>query len=159
MSVFKKFAVLAAILMAALFFGGCEQKISTELQKVHWDRDMCARCKMVVSDRKHAVQVINPQNGRVYMFDDIGCTVLWLQEEQIEWADKAVIWITDVKTGEWIDARTAYYDTMNITPMAYGIAAHKDKSTIKEGEEILRYDEVIKRVVKIEERNNKRGIK
>lgn len=90
------------------------------------------------------------------MYDDIGCTVLWFKEEQINWADQAVIWITDVKTGEWIDARTAYYDTMNITPMAYGIAAHKEKSSIKEGEEILRYDEVIKRVIEIEERNNQK---
>ncbi|MEA3373385.1 MAG: hypothetical protein U9Q62_06800 [Campylobacterota bacterium] len=153
---FKAWLVAVGMLLT-IGFSGCEQKISTELHKVHWDRDMCERCKMVVSDRKHTVQVINPQNGRSYMYDDIGCTVLWFIEEKIEWADEAVIWITDTKTGEWINARTAFYDTMNITPMAYGISAHKDRSSIKEGEEIIDFDEVKKRVIKIEENYNKKS--
>ena len=148
---------IAIGMLLAIGFSGCEQKISTELQKVHWDRDMCERCKMVVSDRKHTVQVINPQTGRSYMYDDIGCTVLWFIEEKIEWADKAVIWITDAQSGEWINARTAFYDTMNITPMAYGIAAHKNRSDIKAGEEIIDFDEVKKRVIKIEENYNKKS--
>ncbi len=146
--VLKYFKCLMIIVLA-FTFSACEKKSTTALAEVHWDRDMCARCVMVVSDRKNTVQVRNPDNGKKYMFDDIGCMALWFEEEQIRWKDKAVIWITDVKSGEWIDARVAFYDTENVTPMAYGFSAHKTKDTIKDGEEIIDYDEVIKRVIKI----------
>ena len=136
-------------LLFTLIFSGCEEKSKTDLAEVHWDRDMCARCVMVVSDRKNTAQVRNPDNGKKYMFDDIGCTILWFKEEKIEWKDKAVIWITDISSGKWIDARKAFYDTENITPMAYGFGAHETKDTIKEGQEIVDFDEVVKRVIKI----------
>ena len=131
------------------FMLGCENKVDRGVAKVHWDRDMCARCVMVVSDRHNTTQVIDPKTGKKYMFDDIGCMVLWFGDENIEWKNKAIIWITDVDTGKWIDARKAYYDTNNITPMAYGFSAHKTKESIKEGEEIIDFDEVVKRVKKI----------
>jgi hypothetical protein len=83
------------------------------------------------------------------MFDDLGCTVLWFEEENIAWKDKAVIWINDNKTGKWINARTAFYDTGNITPMDYGFAAHKDKASIEAGKEIIGYEEVAKRIIKM----------
>ena len=137
------------ILVLAFSFNGCEKKSKTDLVKVHWDRDMCARCVMVVSDRKNTVQVKDPNTGKAYMFDDIGCMILWFNEEKIKWKDQAAIWITDVNTGEWIDARTAFYDTENITPMAYGFSAHKTKDTIKPGQEIIDFNEVTKRVIKI----------
>lgn len=144
----RKFSYIF-FLLGAFIFLGCEKKITTDLHDVHWDRDMCKRCAMVVSDRKHTVQVINPTDGRSYMFDDIGCWVLWVQEDQISWEKEAVIWITDGNTGEWINARTAFYNTENITPMAYGFMAHKNKGDIKSDEEIVDYDEIRKRIIKI----------
>jgi nitrous oxide reductase accessory protein NosL len=133
-----------------LSFQGCDKKsINTNPHEVHWDRDMCTRCAMVVSDRDNTTQIINPANGEVYMFDDIGCMILWFDSEKILWKDKAVIWITNADTGKWINARKAYYDTENITPMAYGFAAHKSKDAIKKGQEIIDYNEVIKRVREI----------
>lgn len=128
-------------------FSACEEKSKTDVAKVHWDRDMCARCVMVVSDRQNTTQVRDPKTGKKYMFDDIGCMVLWFKEENIEWKDKAIVWVTDINTGEWINARTAFYDTENITPMAYGFSAHKTKATIKGGQEIVDYNEVVKRVL------------
>jgi len=128
---------------------GCEERSKTDVAKVHWDRDMCARCVMVVSDRQNTTQVRDPKTGKKYMFDDIGCTILWFQDENIEWKDQAIIWITDLTTGEWIDARTAFYDSENITPMAYGFSAHKTQMTIKEGQEIVDFAEVTRRVIKI----------
>ncbi len=143
---FFKFLFIGFLL---LFFSACEKKSTTDVAEVHWDRDMCARCVMVVSDRHNTTQVRNPDTGKKYMFDDIGCMVLWFQEENIPWKDKAVVWITDVNTGEWIDAKKAFYDTENVTPMAYGFSAHKTKDTIKDAQEIIDYDEVVRRVIKI----------
>jgi len=128
---------------------GCEERSKTDVAKVHWDRDMCARCVMVVSDRQNTTQIRDPKTGKKYMFDDIGCAILWFKDENIEWKEQAIIWITDIKTGEWINARTAFYDTENITPMAYGFSAHKTKKSIKEGQEIVDYEELSRRVIKI----------
>ena len=153
----KRFKLLFLATVLLLGFTGCEKKSPTEMRDVHWDRDMCVRCKMVVSDRHHAVQVINTENGRSYMYDDIGCVVLWFDDEKIDWASKSKIWITDVSTGKWIDARTALYDTHNITPMAYGFAAHESNSTIKAGEEIINFEEVSKRIFEIEENKNRKA--
>ncbi len=144
-----KYLNILLLLMLVMAFSACEKKVETGVAKVHWDRDMCSRCVMVVSDRKNTVQIRNPDNGKTYMFDDIGCMVLWFEEGSIEWRDRAIIWITDVDSGEFIDARTAFYDTGNVTPMAYGFSAHKSKEAIKKDEEIISYDEVISRVIKI----------
>ena len=144
----KYFKILIIGLMA-LSFSACEKKDNSAIAKVHWDRDMCARCVMVVSDRHNTTQVRDPQSGKKYMFDDIGCMALWFEEEKIEWRQSAIVWITDVNTGEWIDAKKAFYDTQNITPMAYGFSAHRSKSSIKEGQEIVDYDEVLRRAIKI----------
>ncbi|HIP18627.1 MAG TPA: hypothetical protein EYG78_04750 [Sulfurovum sp.] len=154
MSVIKTF-LFSLLLVAG--FSGCEKKqISTELQEVHWDRDMCERCKMVTSDRYHSVQVINPKTGRSYMFDDIGCALLWFDEEKIAWKEQAKVWITDAKTGEWIDAREAFYDAGNVTPMAYGFSAHTKKEDIKESQKVISYDALSVQVHKIEAQNNQR---
>jgi len=140
---------LLSALFLTLSFSGCEKKSITAVAEVHWDRDMCARCVMVVSDRQNTVQVRHPDTGKSYMFDDLGCAVLWFEEEKIPWKDKAVIWINDNQTGKWINARTAHYDSGNITPMDYGFTAHKDKASIKAGKEVITFDEVVKRILKM----------
>lgn len=142
-----KYIKFLVIGLLAFGFSACEEKSKTDVAKVHWDRDMCARCVMVVSDRQNTTQVRDPQTGKKYMFDDIGCAILWFKEDSIEWKENAIIWITDVNSGEWINARTAFYDTENITPMAYGFSAHKTKDTIKGEQEIVDYNEVVKRVL------------
>ena len=105
--------------------------------------------QMVLSDRKFSAQVINPDNGKNYVFDDIGCVILWFKENNIAWKEHAVIWVNDAKTGEWIDARKAFYDVANITPMAYGFGAYAKKEDIKEGQEMIDFEEVTRRVIKI----------
>jgi nitrous oxide reductase accessory protein NosL len=149
--------LLLVISLAFLGFNACDSKKSdTQVREVHWDRDMCERCKMVVSDRHHAVQVINPQTHKAYMYDDLGCSVLWFKEEKIAWEDRAVIWITDAKSGQWIDARKAYYDAGNITPMAFGFAAHLNKDDIKKGKKVLLFKEVKQKIIEIKKEKMKK---
>jgi nitrous oxide reductase accessory protein NosL len=144
-----KLLLLFTTLFLLLNISACKERSKTDVAKVHWDRDMCARCVMVVSDRHNTTQVRDPKTGKKYMFDDIGCTILWFKDQNITWKDQAIIWITDVNTGEWIDARKAFYDTENITPMAYGFSAHKSKESIKKDQEIIDFEELSRRVIKI----------
>lgn len=113
-----------------LFFIGCDGKIDISAKKVNFDRDICERCKMIVSDRSYAAQIINPSNGKVYKFDDIGCAILWLKEQNISWKNEAIIYVIDIDTGNWIDAKKAIWSDFNITPMSYGFAAHSNKEKI-----------------------------
>jgi copper chaperone NosL len=145
---YKTFKILIAITII-LNFTACEKKITTEVKEIHWDRDMCTRCVMVVSDRNQTVQVINPIDGKTHIFDDIGCAISWFKDQNIKWQDEAVIWINDIKTSKWIDARMAFYDTMNVTPMAYGYGAHETKNSIQAGLEIIDFYEMKKRILEM----------
>lgn len=131
---------------ASMIFLGCQNEQKKMPAKIHWDRDMCDRCVMVLSDRKNTLQLQNPHTKKIHKFDDIGCLALWFKEENIDFKDSVSIWTTDAKTAEWIDARKAYYTSGNVTPMAYGYSAYANKADIKEGEEIFTYEEVIQKI-------------
>lgn len=141
-----KIRFLSVFLLVVFSFIGCQEKSTSGPAKINWDRDMCDRCVMVISDRKNTVQLRDPSTNKLYKFDDIGCMVIWFIDEKIEFKDKAAIWVTDVESGEWIDARAAFYTSGNITPMGFGFSAYKNKNSIKSGTEILTYDEVMKRI-------------
>ena len=84
---------------------------------------------MAIGDRHFAAQVRGAAAGEstdLYKFDDIGCAVLWL--EQQPWKDdpRTEIWVADYRNGEWIDARKASYVTDRISPMNYGLGAQKE---------------------------------
>ena len=149
---FSKLVFLFAIL---LMYGCGDGRQEGDAQNIHWDRDMCERCKMVVSERKYAAEIIDPKTNKAYKFDDIGCAVLWLEEEHIPWADKAIIWVTDASTGEWLNARKALYTDDSITPMAYGVAAFSSK-TFPDGHKALNYAQILDLIKKIEAKNNER---
>jgi len=153
MKKFKLYSLFVLFLMVILT--GCEKKDPTAVHKIHWDRDMCERCKMAISERKYAFEIINPDTGKAYKFDDIGCGVLWLDEEKVPWANKAVMWITDAKTGEWIDAKKAYYTDDSITPMAYGFAAYSDKTKPKD-KKLHNFEYARKMIFEIEKLNTQK---
>lgn len=91
-----------------------------------WDRFACERCRMVLSDRNHSAQVRIPlADGRsqVLFFDDIGCAVIWIEDKPSRDDPRTEIWVTDWRTGDWIDARLAHYLAGQLTPMEYGLGA------------------------------------
>lgn len=116
-------------LSTMIFFAGCDNKINLNARKVHFDRDICERCKMVVSVKNYVAQAVNPKDGKYYVFDDIGCAVNWFKENSIEWEKDAVIYVSDAKTEELIDAKKAFYKDGANSPMSYGFAAHKTEQS------------------------------
>ncbi len=116
----------------ALFLLGlaaCSGDPGTGPVQVVWDRDGCERCRMVLSDRRHAAQVRGGPGGeraRVYRFDDLGCAVLWLEQQAWKEEPATELWVTDHRTGQWIDARKAHYVTGQVTPMEYGLGAQAE---------------------------------
>lgn len=115
---------------AIVVLSGCAGEPDSGPAEVKWDRDACKRCRMVLSDRMHSAQIrhIPPGKSRskVDRFDDIGCALLWLQDQP--WKDDpgVEIWVNDWRNGAWIDARSATYLRGQVTPMEYGLGAQAD---------------------------------
>jgi hypothetical protein len=121
--------LLSTLFLVFVLLTGCSGGPATGPVEVHWDRDACERCRMVLSDRYHSAQVREPLaegRSRVHRFDDIGCAILWLEDKP--WRDDpaAEFWVTDYASGEWIDGRTATYLEGQVTPMEFGLGARPD---------------------------------
>ena len=129
---------LLLIAPAFLLLAGCSQQTGTGPVDVVWDRDNCDRCVMALSDRHHSAQIRGGENNRVYTFDDIGCALLWLEDQP--WRDEArtEIWVNDYQSGKWLDARQAHYVRVTHTPMNYGFSAQPSASEESIGFEPMR---------------------
>lgn len=114
------------MLFTTAVLAACSPAAQTGPVEVRWDSDTCSRCAMALSDRNFAAQVRGGESGgktRAYVFDDLGCAVLWL--EQQDWKDdpRTEIWVKDHRSSHWIDARTARYVSGMHTPMGFGLGA------------------------------------
>lgn len=101
------------------------------MAEIKWDRDTCARCSMVISDRRFAAQIRGGAEQSVFKFDDPGCMAFWLKEkaEKYPWlADTGTkMWVADFDSKSrdemrWLDPRRAHYVTRT-SPMGYNYAA------------------------------------
>lgn len=127
----KLFSVIrVCFIFPVLFLVGCSGEPETGPVDIRWDREICVRCAMAVSDHNYSAQVRSKADGknRVYKFDDIGCATLWLEDKPWQDAPATEIWVTDHRNGKWLNARTANYVTGKITPMGYGLGAQPEKT-------------------------------
>ena len=147
----------AAAAFLYILLAGCSGDPGTGAVEVKWDRDVCARCNMVLSDRKHAAQVrYSPagQRSQVRLFDDLGCAVLWLDRQTWGGDPGVEIWVNDHRSGAWIDARSARYLPGQITPMEYGLGAHAE---LDADAETLSFAQAREHIAQIEQRFNVHG--
>ena len=122
---------LAALVVATLALTACNENDQTGPVEIRWDKESCARCAMAISDRKYSAQVRGGPAGsktKVFKFDDIGCVVIWLDQQPWKDDPRTEVWVTDYRNGNWIDARKASYVTGMVTPMGYGLGAQSDTS-------------------------------
>jgi copper chaperone NosL len=121
----KKRHFCVALPMAALGFSlaGCYRELTSGPVDIHWDRDTDPRCSMVISDKRFAAQIRDPE-GKAWKFDDIGCAMFWLAQKPFnEQTANTEYWVADYKYGGWIDARKAWYLEGKKSPMGYHFAA------------------------------------
>lgn len=119
--VFFRLAGGAALLGPAAFLSGCSRDGGQGPVAVQWDRDVCARCGMVLGERNYAAQRRGP-DGKPHLFDDFGCAVFYQNAKG--WDDaQGEFWVADHRSGSWLDARRAVYVSGRRTPMAYGFGA------------------------------------
>ena len=110
-----------ALLAAA--FAGCSREPSSGPVDIKWDRDTDPRCGMVISDKRFAAQIRDP-NRKPWKFDDIGCAMFWLMAQTFsEQSPNTEIWVADYRSGAWLDARQAHFLEGKKSPMGYHYAA------------------------------------
>ncbi|WP_456448539.1 nitrous oxide reductase accessory protein NosL [Thiolapillus sp.] len=143
----------ALLLFASLaLLAACSGEPDTGPGKIRWDREVCQRCAMAVSDHNYAAQVRGGpagQKGKLYKFDDIGCAVIWLDQQPWKDNPKTEIWVADFRNGDWLDARKAWYVKGKITPMGYGLGATPVKQP-----GALDFDQARKHIYEVEDKTH-----
>ena len=141
------------IIPLLLLLMSCGEEINSGPGEVRWDREICARCAMAVSDHSFSAQVRGgraDKKSKLYKFDDVGCAVIWLDKQA--WKDDArtEIWVNDHRNQKWINAKTAWYVKISShTPMDYGLGAQTDKQ-----EAAFNFDEAKTHIYEVEKRFN-----
>lgn len=135
----------AATVCLVMFFAlsGCSQKIDTAPQEPVWDRTVCEHCHMILSDRHFAAQIVDPTTGKHHFFDDLGCALVWLDQQKDSWVAKAIIYATTVDTGKWVDVKKAVIAKPFVTPMSYGLGVFENANTVPEGKTVVPYEQAL----------------
>ena len=118
----RNVVITAVVVVVVACTGGPPEPIEFTLNE-----ENCSFCRMAVSQREFAAQVVTV-TGSFDTFDDIGCLRAWIKEHQPP--ESAGIFVVDSETGQWIDARRAFYVVSQKlpTPMSSGLAAYQQKA-------------------------------
>lgn len=94
--------------------------------------DMCAFCKMAISEKRYAIEFID-QDGTPFKFDDIDCLRHYLERQQKK-GTVAAYFVMNLDSRDWVKAEQAHYVRSSAfkTPMSGGIVAFKDARKAKE---------------------------
>ena len=89
--------------------------------------DMCSYCKMALSEKQYAAELIDGE-GQPFKFDDIGCMLNFVKKRSVS-ISASSFFVMDFDERQWIKADDAYYVQSSdlTTPMNGGIIAFKDR--------------------------------
>ena len=110
--------------------------------------DMCSYCRMAISEKQYAAEVIDSDGG-AFKFDDIGCMVNFVEGKKNK-APIAAYFVMDFDKRDWVKAEDAYYvRTSEVnTPMNGGIIAFRTQSQAQQAVnkyqgKLLRWKDVV----------------
>ena len=113
----------AALLSVALLAGACSPGPPGPAA-LDTRNDACAECRMAVSNRRFASQIVAP-GEEPRMFDDLGCLAAYLRSHQ-RLPPMAAVYVADHSNGEWTPASSAVFTRVDglATPMDSHVLAH-----------------------------------
>ena len=91
--------------------------------------DACSWCRMAVSDRRFAAQLVAPGEDPRF-FDDVGCLASYLRSKR-DLASGSRAYVSDHRTQQWVAAEAAVYARVPSleTPMGSHLVAHADEGS------------------------------
>jgi copper chaperone NosL len=121
-------ALMAVCCVAALVVLASCQKKTIEPVAIEAD-DMCSFCRMSISEKRYAAELID-DDGQALKFDDIGCMTNFLKQKRNN-GPVAAMFVMDFDRREWLKAEDAFYVRSEEfkTPMNGGLAAFKDQAS------------------------------
>lgn len=84
-----------------------------------WDRETCAECHMVISDRHYAAQ-LQTEAGEVFDFDDPGCLMTYIAHSHPR---VHAIYFRHSRQNRWMDYRASAFLRSANSPMGRGYEA------------------------------------
>ncbi len=111
--------------------------------------EVCRHCHMTIADPRFAAELVTAR-GRVHVFDDIGCLVLFAAEGGVPLEQVHSLWVHDfLHPDSLLDARAAVYlriESMN-TPMGSHLVALRegpgaDSLSARVSGPLLRWDDL-----------------
>ncbi|MFQ5788379.1 MAG: nitrous oxide reductase accessory protein NosL [Thermodesulfobacteriota bacterium] len=108
----------------------CKNEAEIKPSEIFYGQDICERCKMIISEKDYSAQYILPR-GKEKKFDDIGCMIHYMFEENNRGDEILAIYVRDYNSKDWIDGQKAFYvwSEKIITPMGHGIVALEDSES------------------------------
>jgi hypothetical protein len=114
-----KFLRLALLVFAV---AACSSRETGSIA-IAYDSDVCGYCRMTIDDESLAA-AFEEERGHTHPFGEPGCLAAWLKEH----ADaRGVAWVRDASGEGWLRADDAFFARGQRTPMAYGLAAFRDR--------------------------------
>nr|MBS0038273.1 nitrous oxide reductase accessory protein NosL [Saprospiraceae bacterium] len=116
-----------SLLFSTMLFMGC----TVEPRPINFGHDECEFCKMKLMDERFGGQLVTDK-GRIYMFDDVNCMVMFMEDEENQRHEYAYELIVDYSNPtELLDVHYTYFIKSNDvrTPMNSKIIALPDEET------------------------------
>lgn len=117
---------------AALALVGCGGSAdASKPPKIDYGRDVCGRCRMIISEDRHAAALVT-EDGDKTLFDDAGEMIATVQENGLAAGQR--VWVHDYQSQEWTDGTKALFVVSPeiMTPMGTGVVAFKDRAPADE---------------------------
>lgn len=136
---------LARVSLVVLVFAGCQKGAIEPVALV--PEDMCSFCRMSISEKRYAGELIDNE-GQAFKFDDLICMTRFTREKSDQ-GSVAARFVMDFDAKTWVKAEDAHYVQSNEikSPMSGGIVAFKNEARAKEtagqyAGKLLRFDDV-----------------
>lgn len=123
------------VIVGVAVFANC-QKRAVEPVAIA-PEDMCSYCKMVISGKQYAAELIDNE-GQPFKFDDIGCLLNFVKKRSVS-ISASSFFVMDFNQRQWIKADNAYYVRSSelTTPMNGGIIAFTDRAQAQQAADKL----------------------
>src|SRR6056297_1715657 len=117
------------VVVSAVLFTAC---ISKEPQEVRLHTDECEYCKMVISDRQFASQIVSDK-GKGYKFDSVECMAAFAIQQK-DMTEQSAFYVADYQNpDEWIPLEKAeIYQSEEVrSPMGLSFFAVKEGTNVQ----------------------------